>query len=59
MLINLGNGYTATWDQGSHYVNIMNAGNQWCDCISFSWEKSYPTLADAQCAIGTWYMDQD
>lgn len=59
MIINLGNGYTATWAHGSHYVNVMNKRNEWCDCISFSWEKNYPTFADAWSAFFTWYTDQE
>ena len=46
MRINLGHGFTATWEHGSHYVNF-NDGERDYDCVSFHWEKNTPSFMDA------------
>ena len=47
MIIDLGHGYRAVWQQGSHYVNYYDDKGYNYDCISFAWEKDSPNQMDA------------
>ena len=47
MRINLGHGYTATWNHGSHYVNYFDNEGVNYDCVSFDWVEDRPSFMDA------------
>lgn len=47
MKIHLGHGHTATWEHGSHYVNISDEYGHTYDCVSFAWDKDTASFMDA------------